>query len=352
MKKTTIIALCLLQATMLFAQQKFTLNGKVNLLSNSKKLHLGNFTIPLKSDGSFQYSGEVPQAGILYMRTDSSYMRPMWVEAGDYTIRCAETRIHMQTSDALSVKVTVTDGPKTARAYSKFYRTVQDDGLNTKIVKGDKTATRNLQKQAYEKYMDGFIKQHLALPCMPNMIYDVSHYVDNNVTRKYIAMLSPEMRKNSMIAQMVADMNRDDKLATGTFDDFKMQTAGGKPFNLSSLKNKKVVLIDFWASDCAPCRAAHPKYVDLYKKYAGKGLEIVSISLDNNNEAWQNAIQKDNIGAWVNVSDLKDWKTDLVKNYYINYIPFHLMLDGNRKILKVYQGGKVPSEQEVVAALK
>ncbi len=131
-----------------------------------------------------------------------------------------------------------------------------------------------------------------------------------------------------------------------------MKTADDRVFKLSSLKDKKVVIIDFWATWCGPCRAGHPRLVDLYKKYADKGLEIVSVSLDTKNEEWLNSMKQDNIGAWVNVSDMKAWESDLIKKYFIDYIPFCIVINGDRKILKGYQGGAKPTEKDVVAYLK
>ena len=120
-----------------------------------------------------------------------------------------------------------------------------------------------------------------------------------------------------------------------------MKNSKGKNFTLSSVTGKKLILIDFWSSDCAPCRSKHKKLVELYKKYAAKGLEIISVSLDNKNKAWQIAIKNDKM-TWINVSDLKGWDNSLAKNYYVQSIPFALWLDGTGKII-----GAELSEKEI-----
>lgn len=347
MKKLITIILCLLQTT-LFAQQKFTIHGKITRLTKSKNVHLSNFNIPIQNDGTFEYTGEIAKADMMYLRSDSSYLMPIWIEAGDYVVKCAETDATRPKWHTFSLEIT--QGPEAAMVFGKFEQTVTTGTLNDGV-KNDPKSTRKSQMLAYQKYMDNMFKQHPQLACLPNMINEVHYYVGNEATKKFIAQLSPEMKKTDIIVQLENDLHREDKLAEGVFEDFTLQTADGKPFKLSSLKNKKLILIDFWASGCGPCRAVHPEYVDLYKKYAGKGLEIVSISIDNNNDAWQNAIQKDNIGAWVNVSELKAWNAELIKHYYINYIPFHLLLDGNRKILRTSMTGDI-SEKDIIAALK
>ncbi len=107
---------------------------------------------------------------------------------------------------------------------------------------------------------------------------------------------------------------------------------------LSDLRGK-LVLIDFWASWCKPCRRENPNKVLAYKYYNnkefvnGNGFEIYSISLDKNSKAWCEAIKKDNL-LWKNhVSDLKGWKSEAAKNYNITSIPSNILIDKNGIII-------------------
>ena len=137
-------------------------------------------------------------------------------------------------------------------------------------------------------------------------------------------------------------MKRNEAIAKdGGFENFSMKTADGKDFKLSDIKNKKLILIDFWASDCGPCRITHPQLIALYQKYADKGLEIVSVSLDNDHEKWLNAINEDKIDHWINVSDLKTWESPLVKKYAVSFIPFRFLLNGNYKVLSHDDDGQI-----------
>jgi thiol-disulfide isomerase/thioredoxin len=115
------------------------------------------------------------------------------------------------------------------------------------------------------------------------------------------------------------------------FQNFQMKDHKGETFKLSSI-NKKLILLDFWSSDCAPCRAEHPRLAELYKKYAEKGFEIISISLDDVKGEWTKAIIKDKM-VWINVSELKGWKTSLSEDYFIKSIPFAIWLDKDKKII-------------------
>lgn len=114
--------------------------------------------------------------------------------------------------------------------------------------------------------------------------------------------------------------------------DFTLNNTDGNAVSLSSLKGK-VVLIDFWASWCRPCRAENPNVVKLYNKYKNKGFDVLSVSLDgmprqqNAKQDWLNAIEKDGL-IWKNhLSDLKGWKSSVVPQFNIEGIPFTLLVD-------------------------
>ena len=112
--------------------------------------------------------------------------------------------------------------------------------------------------------------------------------------------------------------------------------------------NGKVVLIDFWASWCPPCRADMPNLVAAYKQYKSKGFEIVGISLDSKADAWAKGVQDLGI-TWTQLSDLQGWKNAGAALYGVNSIPHTILVDKDGTILcKQLHGKEIAAKLEEI----
>ena len=131
--------------------------------------------------------------------------------------------------------------------------------------------------------------------------------------------------------------------------EISLPSPDGKEIALSSLKGK-LVLIDFWASWCGPCRKEMPNVVKIYSKFKNKGFEIYGVSLDQDKEKWLEAITKDGIN-WPQVSDLKYWDNVAAKIYNVQGIPYTVLIDKDGKIIaKNLRGQEL--EKKIAEVLK
>ncbi len=117
----------------------------------------------------------------------------------------------------------------------------------------------------------------------------------------------------------------------GEAPDFIMNDVNGSPRKLSEFKGK-VMLVDFWASWCGPCRRENPNVLKAYAKYHDKGFDVLGVSLDKTKDSWLAAIEKDGL-IWHHVSDLKGWQNEAAKLYGVTSIPHTVLLDKEGKII-------------------
>jgi thiol-disulfide isomerase/thioredoxin len=325
-----LITFCFLIVTVLLnAQDSFTIRGKIEWLSKSHSVIIGSswgtFTGEIKNDGSFLITGKGIKAGEALIYTDSSGADALWLEPGEYDMECRE--IHMDGVAGVLFRTPRLTGPKDAELYYGFSQPFYY--LNAATAEERK----EIRSSFAIKYIDSAFKHCPSSKILPELLRRAGSLLDDQVVKMYFSLLSEEQLAQPGAEQVSNYYKRKDKIAAEkTFVNFSLRTDNDRVFNLNSIKNKKLILIDFWSSDCAPCRRKHQRLVELYKKYSTKGLEIVSISLDTDRKEWIDAIKKDKM-TWINVSELKGWNTTIAENYFIKSIPYGFWIDADRKII-------------------
>lgn len=209
-------------------------------------------------------------------------------------------------------------------------------------MKSEDAALMNAAEQKYDE-MDrkvteavaNYILSHTDKQSAAKLMYDFRYSLNEAQQNEIIARADSVFKSVPGIDKMIDHLTVLQTVAVGKpFADFEMADASGKMHKLSEFvgNGKNVVLIDFWASWCPPCRKEMPSLVNAYKQYKNKGFDIVGISLDSKPEAWAKGVKDLNI-TWTQLSDLQGWKNSAAALYGVNSIPHTLLVDKDGTII-------------------
>ncbi|GAB5418733.1 MAG: hypothetical protein Crog4KO_04900 [Crocinitomicaceae bacterium] len=232
------------------------------------------------------------------------------------------------------------------------------DSANTAIVNAEPAEQAALKRrmqqkqQQYQSDVRAFVQNNqnsaalLAIQSIIDPNVDFEGYED--ITRQLYAGFSKSPTAQELYSnmeKMKAERIAADPLAPGKMaPDFSEALPTGEMLALSDLRGK-VVLLDFWASWCGPCRRENPNVVALYEKYKDKGFTVMSVSLDKDKAKWLKAIENDNL-TWPNhVSDLQFWQSKAAKMYGVSGIPFTVLIDQEGKIIRTKLRGPQLEEE-------
>lgn len=155
----------------------------------------------------------------------------------------------------------------------------------------------------------------------------------------YADQIKDEFPNNRYVSEFKAEVDKLRKLAVGQkAPEIQAYTPDNKTVKLSDFKGK-VVLVDFWASWCMPCREENPNIVKQFNTFKDDNFTVLGVSLDNNPGSWMRAIQDDKL-TWTNISDLQAWSSPLIIDYSIKGIPASYVLDEQGVIIAKNLRGK------------
>ena len=242
------------------------------------------------------------------------------------------------------------NGSQESEQMALFYKKVYDmmlfnQGISMKMkqIAPDNFAGQEiLQKesisasQEFVKFRNQFIEDNKASEALVVVLEQIRPESEFKLFKEVAQDLNktlPNTPYTSNLNKYIEQMEMKTMLSVGSeAPELDFPGPDGTNIKLSSLRGK-VVLLDFWASWCKPCRMENPNVVKLYNKYKDQGFDVYSFSLDEKKERWIKAIEEDGL-VWDNhASDLKGWKSQSVSIYGFGGIPFTVLIDRNGKIL-------------------
>lgn len=242
--------------------------------------------------------------------------------------------------DGSSDSEKIRDFNKISNDYGKIYQQIQAD--YNRVVNENpeaKDSVYNALMPRFQKNMDAFSKEALkfAEDNKDNLAgfyavgtIDQQRYEQDLI--KYADELKGKFPKNKAVESFLTRMMEVKPVSVGQpAPQFELPTPDGKMVKLSDLKGK-YVLLDFWASWCAPCREENPNLVKQYNRFKDKGFTVLGVSLDKGKEPWVKAIEDDQL-TWTHVSELKEWDGQVSTQYKVEGIPASFVLDPAGKII-------------------
>jgi len=347
------------------------ISGTLNKSQKGQYIYLGELTsreikpvdsVKLADDGKFSFKKELKAPAFYILKVSDHSFLTMLLKPGE--------RISMESYyDSLNYPVSIkgSEGTMLMDEYnrnlrntinklsglSSIYRKNADNPNLPAIIDSlDKTAQSYLDEinQYTKTYIDRNIESLVSLIALYQQVAPNVYVLNPSKDYRYylrvdsvLSKLYPDYEPVASLHEQVQQLK--DAFAGGAeksspiregapAPEIALPTPAGDTVRLSSTRGS-VVLLDFWASWCSPCRMENPNLVKAYNTYHRKGFQIFQVSLDKTKDAWVNGIKDDQLDKWIHVSDIQYWNSAAVKLYNIESIPSNFLLDREGRIIAV-----------------
>lgn len=375
----------LLLSGIALAQKKYEIKGEISGASETGKLYLQYFS----ADGSwksqevavtnnrFSFEGQTDEPLLIYVYnnpdfdSDGKSMTQLYAEPGTMTV----------SADYKDLSKIVVTGSKTQDdlvALHRFKSAInrKQDSVSSerkKAIARLQSAKNEDQKKILQKDVDRaytifdslwvaeikseleFFTEHrnsfAAIRPLTMRIGQGTGVPFRDQITSVAKNLSEEVRNSRAGKQLMQRVAVYERSKVGSkAQGFSLTDIGNKKISLSEFVGRKYVLLDFWASYCAPCRAEYPELKQVLANYPK--LEVVNISKDQNLESWKKAIAKDGIASWSHVSALANNETKIFDDYNVTFIPVKVLIDPNGVIVARWDGSGTDKLSDLKDELK
>ncbi len=324
MKTFFLIILSIFLNFHIFSQNTIKISGKIENATNYTKISLQDIisneeivTTSLNKKGKFSIKVDISVGGFYRLVLDEDNYILLVLED--------EKKIKLEAdfNDLFSPKI---KGSKNSSLIYKTFLGIEKynaklDSLVFIVEKEKKDFVKNMIDKNINSLANLFFIDHLTM----EEDFDYFIKIDSALNKKY-----PE---NVLVQRLHESIEEKSYLAIGTpAPEINLKDINDKEIALSSLKGK-VVLIDFWASWCRPCREKSSELVSLQKDFKDKNFQIYAVALDQSKELWKKAIKKDKLNDFIHVSDLKYWQSEVTQTYKFDAIPYNVLIDTEGNII-------------------
>ena len=317
-------------------------------------------SIKVSADGTFNFRREIKQPSFYLLKSTENNFLTMLVEPGEKITLKAH-------SDSLNYPIFL-KGSKGTESMAEYNKTLR--ATIKKLTGLNNIYTQNMDKpelpkviesldslaQIYlseintytKKYIDDNLTSLVSLVALYQQVAPSVYVLNPTKDMKYFEKVDSSMfslypdyepvislheQVKDLAAKMKGETSGGPASASGSAaPEISLPTPAGDTIRLSSTRGS-VVLLDFWASWCTPCRKENPNLLNVYNIYHKRGFQIFQVSLDKTKDAWMKGIQDDHLEKWIHVSDVQYWNSIVVPLYKIESIPCNYLLDKEGRII-------------------
>ena len=353
MKRYTVFSFIALFSTLIFSckdKSVFTLSGTITNPGSIKKVYLlatDSTAISvvdstnLGEDGKFQFKHPSPYANLYKLRAGSNIFDLIAKngDAIDFSTNLTDSS-HTYTISGSGDSEKIKEFNRINNVYGvKLNKIVDEYRTKATAIGHESDSLISIFRPQIEKQLSA---QSVDILKFANDnknslagFYAITALDQNKYEQQLVAYadaIKDNFKDNPAVQRFVRSMDEIKPVSVGhKAPDFATTGIDGKSVKLSDYKGK-YVLIDFWASWCAPCRQENPNVVKQYSIYKSKGLNILGISLDVDKPKWEQAVNQDKL-TWNHASDLKNFEGPTERLYHINAIPSNFMIDPDGNIV-------------------
>ncbi len=331
---------------------KVYIDGQI-IGAENQKIYLGNqnlggaqkpmFTTTANEKGAFVIEVDIPFNDYYFLRFENGQMLNLVLYKGDSLSVFGDSKNILKHHNIIGSIHSVAMN-EFLREYIEF-KTMEDSLKLVIRTEPEKQAEVDAyfgpRATAFYTFRNNFINGNTQSPALVVTFNTIDADKEWELYKSVVGLLESSFPESPTIMRMrqYVDQLEAQKEATAFLNPGKpakeialLDTSRTETLKLSDLKGK-VVLIDFWASWCRPCRAENPNVVKLYHKYNEEGFEVFSVSLDSDLNRWKMAIIQDGLVWPYHVSDLKKWQSVAAKDYAVSSIPFTVLIDREGNVI-------------------